>query len=62
MSADTRPVRVRVTMTIEVDPAAWSDAYGVEGRRNIAEDVRVYAVGYVQQSAAADECGLRVVR
>jgi hypothetical protein len=33
-------MKVRVTLTIDVNPEEWTEAYGVEGRREIADDVR----------------------
>ncbi len=33
-------MRVRLTLTIEVDPETWTGEYGVEGAAAIREDVR----------------------
>lgn len=53
-------MRVRVEMTVEVDPEAWELTYGV-GKKELREDVRTYVFGCVDNSAAGAECGLRVV-
>jgi hypothetical protein len=48
--ANPKPLRVSITLTLEVEnPADWSLAFGIEGRRNIAADVREYVLDGVQQ-------------
>lgn len=47
-------MKVRVTLTIEVDPESWDMTYGVEPER-IRTDVREYVLNQVQGSAASDE-------
>lgn len=38
-----RPLKVKVTVTVTLkDPADWTLAFGVEGRREIAKDVKSY--------------------
>lgn len=54
-------MRVKISMTVEVNPEEWTLAYGVEGAAAIREDVKSYIRGQVQGSAAADECSLEVV-
>ena len=33
-------MRVQITLTVDIDTAAWSAAYGVEGARDIRTDVK----------------------
>lgn len=35
-------MKVRVTISLDIDPEAWTRNYGVEGDKAIREDVRVY--------------------
>lgn len=51
-------MKVRVEITVEIDPDAWYRAYGNSG--SMRTDVKEYCVTQVQGSAAADECGLEV--
>ena len=44
-------MKVRVTLSLEVDPAAWRDLYGAD---DIRADVQRYVANQVAQSAAAD--------
>jgi hypothetical protein len=53
-------MKVRVTLTVEVDPAAWQLAYGTE-TEDLREDVRNYIAGSVEESAAAQEGGITKV-
>lgn len=53
-------MKVRISLTVEVDPDAWTATYGVEGTAAIRADVKTYIEGTINSSAAADECGLRV--
>ena len=43
--------KVRFTATIEIDPQAWADAYGMDpkGVRAIQDDVRQAIVNLIQQ-------------
>lgn len=50
-------MKVRVTLTIDVDEAAWTLAYGTEPE-DIREDVKSYVLGSVEHSAAANEGGI----
>ena len=55
-------MKVRVTLVVEVDPETWEMIYGT-GRKELRDDVKQYALGQLQQSAAADEGGIiRVTR
>lgn len=48
-------MKVRVTLSIDVDPEAWTDTYGIEGAAEIRADVKQYVRGLVSGCAAADE-------
>jgi hypothetical protein len=49
-------MKVRVTLTLEVDPDTWVDIYGILGvRRDVRGDVLNYVENQVQQSAAAEQ-------
>lgn len=54
-------MKVIVSLTVEVDPASWTETYGVEGTTAIRQDVKDYVRGQIEDSAAADECGLKVL-
>jgi hypothetical protein len=54
-------VKVKISVTVEVNPQEWTQTYGVEGAKEIREDVKSYIVGQIQGSAAADECSMTVV-
>lgn len=54
-------MRVRVTLTVDVDPDAWEMTYGTP-RFELREDVREYVREHVQGSAAADEGAILGVR
>jgi hypothetical protein len=43
-------MKVRVSFTVEIDPAAWTSNYGVEGAAAIRDDVKVYC-----EAAALDQ-------
>lgn len=50
-------MKVRVTLTIDVDPEAWTLAYGTEPDQ-IRDDVKTYVLGTVQHSPPANEGGI----
>lgn len=55
----TNTMKVRVTLTIDVDRESWSTIYGTtEGANEVRDDVRSYVLNQIQQSAAADEGGI----
>ena len=54
-------MKVSVNLTIDVDPEAWTLAYGVEGAAAIREDVRGYVLNGVQHAAPIEEGGFREV-
>ena len=54
-------MKVSLRVTVELDPASWTMAYGVEGAAEIREDVRRYIRAQIDYSAAAEEAGLQVV-
>jgi hypothetical protein len=35
-------MRVKISLTVEVDPQWWSDEYGTSGNAEVREDVRRY--------------------
>lgn len=45
-------MKVRVTVTLDVDPEAWTLNYGIEGRSAIAADVREWAHNLLHQAAS----------
>lgn len=47
-------MKVRVVLTVEVDPANWESVYGTPSSE-LRDDVRSYVVEQVRGSAAADE-------
>ncbi len=54
-------MKVRVTLTIDVDRDAWNSIYGNgngDGAAEVRDDVRAYVLEQVQGSAAADEGGI----
>ena len=51
-------MKVRVTLSIEVDVEAWNLAYGTGSATAIRQDVADYVVAQVQGCAAADEGGI----
>jgi hypothetical protein len=53
-------MKIRVTLTIEVDPEAWTLAYGTEPE-DLREDVKTYVLGTVAECAAAREGGIQNV-
>jgi len=40
-------MRVKIEVTLDIDPEAWTLAYGVSGAQEIREDVRAYALNGV---------------
>ena len=48
-------MKVRVTVTLDIDPDAWESNYGVSGASAIREDVRSWAFHLLHD--AADETG-----
>jgi len=36
-------MRVKIEVTVDIDPEVWALAYGVSGAKEIREDVRAYA-------------------
>ena len=55
----TNTMKVRITLTIDVDREAWSDIYGNgDAATEVREDVRSYVLEQIHQSAAADEGGI----
>ncbi|MBP6997916.1 MAG: hypothetical protein KBB39_17415 [Phycicoccus sp.] len=55
----TNTMKVRVTLTIDVDRDAWNSIYGNgDGAAEVRDDVRAYVLEQVQGSAAADEGGI----
>lgn len=42
-------MKISITLTIDVDPEAWADNYGIE-KGAVREDVKTYVHSTVQQS------------
>lgn len=57
-------MRVRVSLSVEVDRDEWERQYGVDAHMVavIRDDVRRYVVGAVRDSAAADSGAIVEVR
>lgn len=36
-------MKIKVTLTLDIDPEAWTENYGVESAEEIREDVQSYA-------------------
>ncbi len=47
-------MKVRVTITVEVDPEIWTLEYGVNSTAEIRDDVKTYVVVAVRDSAASE--------
>ena len=54
-------MKIRVALTIEVDLEAWEEIYGVPPREARA-DVKLFVLGCVQGSAAANEGAITAVK
>jgi len=52
---ENKKIRVRVTLVVDVDADEWTMDYGVEGPRNIQNDVRAYIRNAVDQGPAGFE-------
>ncbi|WP_330478690.1 hypothetical protein OG301_26800 [Streptomyces platensis] len=57
-------MKVRVTLSLDIDLEDWSLAYGTDPKDPAAvrENVKEYVLNAIQQSAAADEGGIRETR
>lgn len=52
-------MKVRITLTIDVDRESWSVIYGTtDAATDVREGVRSYVLNQIQQSDAADEGGI----
>jgi hypothetical protein len=49
-----KPIKVRMTVTVEVDTSEWASLYGIN-ESEVREDVKGYIRNLVQQSPAQDE-------
>jgi hypothetical protein len=55
-------MKVSVTLSLDVDPAAWDLAYGTGTEaKAVREDVRQYVLNQLQGIAPVDEGGVRSV-
>jgi len=52
-------MKVRMTVTIDVDPETWSEEYGCEPFE-VRKDVRDYFTNQVFQAQAVEDAGLTV--
>ena len=57
-------MKVRITLTVEVNPDTWEQTYGVDktNRKALREDVVAYCLGSISESAAANEGAMEIVR
>lgn len=57
MTMKPRPLTVRLTVVVTIDPEAWQLAYGVDAsdRNALREDVASYLTTHVQETAGRDE-------
>lgn len=42
-------MKIVVKVTVDIDPAAWTSNYGVEGAKDIRADVQAYAHNLVTE-------------
>jgi hypothetical protein len=54
-------MRIRVTVTLEVDPAVWGELYDFGTAGEIRKDVRAYVLSDLQSCAAADAGAIKDV-
>jgi hypothetical protein len=55
-------MKVAVTLSLDVDSAAWDQTYGTGTQADVVrDDVRQYVLSLAQESAAAQERGIRSV-
>ena len=53
-------MKVRITMTVDIDPVAWIESYpGDLSKRDVRGDVQRYAINAVLQSPGIQECSTR---
>jgi hypothetical protein len=52
-------MKIRMTVTVEVDAEDWSQEYGIHPGE-VRDDVRSYFANQVFQSAAVEDAGLTV--
>jgi hypothetical protein len=50
-------MKVRITLTVEIDPEEWTTAYGVEGAQEIRADVKQYVANGI---AGAPDAPIKV--
>lgn len=55
----TGRIKVRIAVTVEVDPAEWAYEYACE-RSEVREDVRSYFTDLISQAPAISDAGLTV--
>ncbi len=58
-SSDVSTTKVRLDLVVEFDVDAWKLTFGAS-QRDVHRDVLVYVRSLIDNSAAGDECGLRV--
>ena len=54
-----RPLKVRMVVTVEVDPAVWADEYGIRPE-DARADVRSYFADLLHNAPAVDYAEARV--
>lgn len=57
-------MRVRIEMTVEVDPEVWATEYclAADNKRAVADDVRNYYINSVHESPVGQLGGIQVIR
>lgn len=62
MTQATKTIRVRVSLVIEVDAAAWAEGAGLVGTsaKSVSDDIRDYVHYSVSQLASIDDAGATV--
>ncbi len=55
-------MRIRIPLSVEVDPSAWTAEYGDQGARDIRESVKSYIQTAIQQSAAGEAGAIKEVK
>lgn len=45
-------MKVRIAVTVDVDPEAWAEEYGIESS-GVREDLKTWVVNAIQQCPAA---------
>lgn len=49
-------MKVKVSFTVEIDPELWELNFGISDRKEIREDVKVFAENIVNQQLIVSGC------